>query len=142
MKIYIFSLIAFLFCPYIFFAQDIVCYSESDSYTQSSINKNKAVKSTFKNATPTIGMSKYKEEVIRKLRTMRLSDAKEYKITAIVKVLSTGIVYDVEIKKAPSMRHAEDIKKVFKETSSWFPAKRSGAFVDNDVKITVKVKGV
>ena len=94
----------------------------------------------FKKAYPAIGMTKYKQEVAKQLKDLELFDVNEYKITATLKILSTGIIQTIEIQKAPSSRHSDQIKKIFRETSSWFPAKKDGAFVDNEVKITVKVK--
>jgi len=94
----------------------------------------------LKTATPTIGMKKYTNEVVTKLKKLDLTDSKEYKITVKIIILSTGLIQDVEIIKSPNLKESEQIKKIFKETAKWIPAKRNGAMIDSEVKITVKVK--
>lgn len=96
----------------------------------------------FKNATPKIGMKKYKKEVVNKLKKLNLTDDKEYKITVKIVVLSTGVIHDVIIIKSPKLKYPDPIKKIFSESSSWMPAKRDGALIDSEVKISVKVKHV
>jgi len=94
----------------------------------------------LKTATPVIGMKKYTNEVTEKLKKLNLTDDKEYKITIKITILSTGIIQDIEIVKSPNLRDLELIKKIFRDTSKWIPAKRDGAMIDSEVKITVKVK--
>jgi len=94
----------------------------------------------LKTATPTIGKKKYTEEVVTKLKKLNLTDDKEYKITIKITILSTGVIQDVEIIKSPNLKESETIKKIFKDTAKWIPAKRNGAMIDSEVKITVKVK--
>jgi len=94
----------------------------------------------LKTATPTKGLKNYKKEVSEKLAKLYLTDNKDYKITVKITILSTGLVHDVEIIKSPNFKQSEQIVKIFKETSSWFPAKKDGANIDSEVKISVKVQ--
>ena len=94
----------------------------------------------LKSAYPSIGMEKYKKDVVEKLKQLNVTDIKEYKLTAKITVLTTGIVYNVEIKSPINERYHTQVIKVIKETSSWFPAKRNGASIDSDIKVVFKVK--